>query len=145
MKSIKPEIDILQTGHWDHDFVNSGIEEIKNYAYLNCTVANVSSVLFKNDDYSNFFKESGKYRQAGDWLFYINIMKQGKIAFSNKPINYYRVHGNNVTSVTKKQSHFDEIVKIHTALNKEFKLNSKQKKEIQKRYKFLKKVWNLDK
>ncbi len=145
MKSIKPEIDILQTGHWDHDFVNSGIEEIKNYAYLNCTVANVSSVLFKNDDYSNFFKESGKYRQAGDWLFYINIMKQGKIAFSNKPINYYRVHGNNVTSVTKKQAHFDEIVKIHTALNKEFKLNSKQKKEIQKRYKFLKKVWNLDK
>lgn len=144
MKTIKPEIDILKTGHWDHDFVVSGMEEIKNYAYLNCTIANVSSVLFKKANYSSIFKESGKYKQAGDWLFYVNVMKQGKIAFSNKAINYYRVHGNNVTSVTKKQAHFDEIVRIHKKLDKELKLNSNQKKEIEKRYKFLKKVWNLD-
>lgn len=71
-------------------------------------------------------------------------MKNGKIAFCNKAINYYRVHGNNVTSVTKKQAHFDEIVKIHKALDQEFKLNSNQKKEINKRYKFLKNVWNLN-
>lgn len=144
MRTIKPEIDILKTGHWDHNFVTSGIEEIQNYAYLNCTIANVSSVLFKNGDYKEYFKESGKYKQAGDWLFYTNIMKNGKIAFCNKAINYYRVHGNNVTSVTKKQAHFDEIVKIHKALDQEFKLNSNQKKEINKRYKFLKNVWNLN-
>ena len=28
------------------------IDEIENYAYLNCTIANVSSVLFKKADYS---------------------------------------------------------------------------------------------
>lgn len=143
MRSIKPEIDILKTGHWDKDFINNGIDEISDYAYLNCTIANVSSVLFKNDNYSSFFKESGKFKQAGDWLFYVNVISQGKIAYSNKPINYYRVHGNNVTSVTKKQAHFNEIVKIHDKISKIIKLNKKQKKNINERYKFLKKVWNI--
>ena len=143
MRSIKPEIDILKTGHWDKDFINNGIDEISDYAYLNCTIANVSSVLFKNDNYSSYFKESGKFKQAGDWLFYVNVISQGKIAYSNKPINYYRVHGNNVTSVTKKQTHFNEIVKIHDKISKIIKLNKKQKKNINERYKFLKKVWNI--
>lgn len=143
MRSIKPEIDILNTGHWDKNFINAGINEINDYAYLNCTIANVSSVLFKNDNYSSFFKESGKFKQAGDWLFYVNVMNQGKIAYSNKPINYYRVHGNNVTSVTKKQAHFNEIIKIHDKISKIIKLNNKQKKNINERYKFLKKVWNI--
>ena len=143
MRSIKPEIDILKTGHWDKNFINEGINEINDYAYLNCTIANVSSVLFKNDNYSSFFKESGKFKQAGDWLFYVNVMNQGKIAYSNKPINYYRVHGNNVTSVTKKQAHFNEIIKIHDKISKIIKLNNKQKKNINERYKFLKRVWNI--
>ena len=143
MRSIKPEIDILKTGHWDKDFTAEGIDEINKHAYLNCTIANVSSVLFKNDDYSLYFKESGKFKQAGDWLFYVNVIKNGKISYSNKPINYYRVHGNNVTSVTKKQAHFDEIVKIHDKISKIIKLNKEQKKNINDRYKFLKKVWNL--
>ena len=143
MRSIKPEIDILKTGHWDKNFINEGINEINDYAYLNCTIANVSSVLFKNDNYSSFFNESGKFKQAGDWLFYVNVMNQGKIAYSNKPINYYRVHGNNVTSVTKKQAHFNEIIKIHDKISKIIKLNNKQKKNINERYKFLKKVWNI--
>ena len=143
MQSIKPEIDILKTGHWNKDFISNGLNEINNYAYLNCTIANVSSVLFKNDNYSSFFKESGKFKQAGDWLFYINVMIQGKIAYSSRPINYYRVHGNNVTSVTKKQAHFNEIVKIHDKISKIIELDKEQKKNINGRYKFLKKVWNL--
>ncbi len=144
MRTIKPEIDIMKTGHWDNDFINEGIDEVKEYAYLNCTIANVSSVIFRKNNYTEIFKESGKYRQAGDWLFYVNVMMQGKVAFTNKPINYYRVHGNNVTSTTKKMAHFNEIVKIHEAINGKIKLTQKQKNQIKKRYKFLRKVWQLE-
>ena len=145
MRSIKPEIDLLKTKHWDNNFVNNGTDEIRDYTYLNCTIANVSSVLFKKGNYSKFFKESGKFRQAGDWLFYVNVMSTGKIAYNNKALNYYRLHGNNVTSTTKKKQHLEEIIKIHQIIEKNFGLNKSQKKEIEKRYKFLKKVWNLDK
>ena len=45
MRSIKKEIDIMNTGHWDRNFINDGKSEIHDYSYLNCTIANVSSVI----------------------------------------------------------------------------------------------------
>jgi glycosyltransferase involved in cell wall biosynthesis len=144
LKSIKSEIDIMKTGHWDKSYVNDGKNEILNYSYLNCTIANVSSVVFKNQNYDECFKLSSEYKQAGDWLFYVNVIKGGKVAYYDKTLNYYRVHGNNVTSLTKKQAHFDEIKRVHEYMRKNFKLNKSHEREILKRYEFLKKVWNLD-
>ncbi len=144
LKSIKQEIDIMKTGHWDSDFVNEGSKEIKDYSFLNCTIANVSSVIFKNNNYSKYFKLAGKYRQCGDWLFYVKVMNDGKISYVDKTFNYYRVHGSNVTSLTKKQKHFDEIKLVHNEIDKMYKFDKKQKSEINKRYKFLRRVWSLD-
>lgn len=144
LPSIKGEIDIQKTGHWDQPYLIDGKTEIKKYAYLNCTIANVSSVLFKKDDYKAFFKASECYRQAGDYLFYVNVMNKGKVAFSNKPYNFYRVHGNNVTSTTKKLAHLEEIKKVHKEIHKMYPFTKKQKEEIEKRYAFLKRVWNID-
>ena len=143
LKSIKPEIDIMKTGHWDRDFINDGKSEFENYSFLNCTIANVSSALIKKENYDEYFKISKEYKQAGDWIFYVNVMQNGYISYKNKPLNYYRVHGNNVSSVTKKESHMNEIKNIHSYYDKKFGLTSKQKKEIDKRYDFLNEVWNL--
>ena len=143
-RSIKPEIDIMKTNHWDSDFIRDGIDEIKEYAFLNCTIANVSSVIFKNGNYSEYFKEAGKFKQAGDWLFYIDIMSTGKIAYSNKILNYYRLHGNNVSSVMKKQKHIEEIKKIHNQIENKYGLTKRQKEYIEQRYEFLNKVWCLE-
>lgn len=145
LSSIKNEIDIMQTGHWDHNFINSGVDEIAHYAFLNCTIANVSSALIRNGDYQKYFKLSGEFKQAGDWLFYINVMQQGDISYNAKTLNYYRVHGNNVSSVMKKDAHLKEIKRIHQYIDKKFHLNNFQKKEIKKRYSFLEKAWNLKK
>ncbi|MBO5475448.1 MAG: glycosyltransferase family 2 protein [Bacilli bacterium] len=143
-KSIKPEIDIQKSGHWNKDFVNDGLDEIKNYAYLNCTIANVSSCIIKKGNYSDYLKESGDFKQAGDWLFYINVIKNGKILYINKPLNYYRVHNTNVSSVTKKAKHLEEIKKIHSIIKKEFNLNSSNQQKMNERIEFLKRVWNIE-
>ena len=47
LPTIKPEIDIRKTNHWESDFVDNGLEEIKNYTFLNCIIANVSSCIIK--------------------------------------------------------------------------------------------------
>jgi len=143
LKTIKPEIDIRRTNHWENDFVDNGLDEIKNYTFLNCIIANVSSCIIKKDNYDDIFEKITKYKQAGDWLFYLEVMKKGKIAYCNKPLNYYRLHGNNVTSLTKKQKHFDEIVRIHNEVRKMIEITPWHEEEIQKRYDFLEKVWNL--
>ena len=144
LPTIKPEIDIMKTNHWDNDFVDKGIEEIEKYTFLNCIIANVSSCIIKRDNYDDIFEKIIDYKQAGDWLFYVSVMKKGYIAYCNKPLNYYRLHGNNVTSVTKKQKHFDEIVRIHNEIRKMIKMTEWHEEQIQKRYDFLKRVWELE-
>ena len=143
LPTIKPEIDIRKTNHWENDFIDNGLEEIEKYTFLNCIIANVSSCLIKRDNYDDIFEKIIEYKQAGDWLFYVSVMKKGDIAFCNKPLNYYRLHGNNVTSVTKKQKHFDEIVKIHSEIRKMITMTPWHEDEIQKRYDFLIRVWEL--
>ena len=144
LRSIIPEIDVENTGHWDSSYVVNGLDEIKKHTYLNCTIANVSSVLFQRRDYSKCLKEATKYRQAGDWIVYLSVFCEGDVAFCHKALNYYRNHGNNVTSQTKKQAHYNEIKKIHSYIEKKFGLNKSQKKSIQKRYDFLKRVWKIE-
>lgn len=145
LKSIKSEIDLRRTGHWNKDYVNKGIDEVTTYSFLNCTIANVSSCIIKNDNYDELFEKIGEYRQAGDWLFYVNVIKRGYVAYTDKVLNYYRVHGENITSTMKKQKHLEEIKKIHKEISNEFELNEWHEEERQKRYAFLTRVWQLDK
>ena len=105
--------------------------------------SNVSSVIFKNGNYKEYFKLSSKYKQAGDWLFYVNVMQNGKISYINKPLNYYRLHGNNISSTMDHQKHIDELNKIYNKYEKKYKLNKNQKNRINERIEFLKKAWNL--
>lgn len=143
LKTIKPEIDIMKTGHWDSDFINDGIKEIENYTFLNNTIANVSSCLIKKDDYSDIYEEIGKYRQSGDWVFYVYVMAKGKIAYINKPMNFYRVHDTQITSNMKKEKHLEEIKTIYEMMSNKFGTNEFQKEKRDERIKFLKKVWKI--
>lgn len=144
LKTIKPEIDLRKTGHWNKNFINLGKNEITNYCFLNCTIANVSSCIIKNDNYDEIFKEITKYKQAGDWLFYINVINKGYISYIDKPLNYYRVHGSNITSTMKKQEHLNEIKRIHKEMYSIIDVIDWHEKEFMKRYKFLEKVWELN-
>lgn len=141
--SIVKEIDIQHSGHFNKNFVNEGVKELEEYAFLNTTIANVSSCIIRNGDY-DFFKEASKYKQVGDWYIYANLMFYGSVKYTYKQLNYYRVHGNNVTSTTKKEQHLKEIQSIHEYLDGKIKFDKHQKKLIQERYKFLKKVWDIE-
>ncbi len=143
IKSIKPEIDINKTKHWDKSFVNNGIKEIHDYSYLNCTIANVSSAIIKKGDYKKYLQTSGSFKQAGDWFFYINVMAKGDIAYTNKVLNYYRLHGDNVSSTMSHQKHIEEIQRIYDYCVEQFKLSKNHQLQMKNRINFLKKSWNL--
>lgn len=144
IKTIKPEIDIQKTGHWNKSYVNNGLDEIKKYSFLNCTIANVSGCLIKNSDYKKYLEQSTKYHQAGDWLFYCNIICDGKIAYTNKQLNYYRVHGNNVSSKMDYQKHINEIKSIYSYLIERFNLTNNHQSKMEKRLKFLEQNWGIN-
>ena len=143
LKSIKSEIDIQKSGHWNKSFINNGLDEINNYSFLNCTIANVSSCIIKKENYDDILKNAGTYKQAGDWLFYVEVMSQGDISYVNKPLNYYRLHGNNVSSVMNHQKHLDEINRLYEYYDVKYNLDISHKQKMQERINFLKKVWKL--
>ncbi len=135
--SVKDEIDIRKTGHWDKAFINDGGSELHNYMFLNLTIFNVSSALIKNGDYNKIFSICGDFRQAGDWLFYINLMSYGRIAYSPEIHNFYRWHGQNTTALTPRARRLDEVKIIYFYIAKIIRLTDEQISLIQNRYKYL--------
>ena len=142
-KNILPSIDLQHTGHWNRNYINDGKDEINSYCYLNCTISNVSSVVMKKGIPSKVFVNAQKYHQIGDWMFYIGVLSDGKIAFSKKIANYYRIHGSNVTSMTKKQNHYHEIMQWYRYYKQHSKPNSKQIHHMMERKKELEQVWGV--
>jgi glycosyltransferase involved in cell wall biosynthesis len=146
IESARRHIDYQKSGHWNSSYISNGLDEIHNYSFLNNTIANVSSVVFRklnSIDYEMIFKDSCSYKQAGDWVFYLNYMQAGDISYVNKTYNYYRFHGNNVSANTKAKIHLDEILRIYNMLDDRLKLTKKQKQMQQKRIKYLKKAWKI--
>ncbi len=142
-KTVKDLIDIMETGHWDKNYINDGISEIENYEFLNCTIANVSSVVFKKDNYEKELEKAGSFKQCGDWYFYYSVMEKGKVAYSTKALNYCRLHGSNSTTNLKKKIHYEEIQEVQNEIVKNYKVRKDAKKQINKRLNYLKKVWDL--
>ena len=144
--NVKNDIDYQKSGHWNSSYVNDGINEAKTYSFTNNTIANVSSVVFRKKDninYSKLFKGARKYRQSGDWIFYVNYMMHGSIAYTDKVLNYYRLHGNNVSSTTKAQDHINEILDIQEYFIKKLDLNKSQQAKMAQRIKLLKRAWKV--
>lgn len=142
-RSVEKDIDLQKSGHWHHSYTTSGLKELNNYAYLNCTIANVSSVVFRRLDFTEIFKEITKYKQAGDWLFYLELMQHGKVSYINKNLNYYRIHGSNATTLNKKQLQFDEIKNIHDYISNKLNLSFKERNKIDKRHEYLMIKWKV--
>lgn len=143
---VENDIDYQQSGHWSSDFISDGKDEARCYTYLNNTIANVSSVVFrrrKDIQYAELFEEARKYRQAGDWVFYVNYMIYGRIAYTHKILNYYRIHGSNVSSTTKAKDHIGEILDIQKYFIAKLKLENEHRAKMAARIRLLEKAWGL--
>ena len=141
--SLVDQIDILKTNHWNASYVNKGISEINCYSYLNCTIPNVSGTIIKKGNYDEIFESAKKFHQSGDWFTYLNILNLGDISFINKPLNYYRVHGNNISQTFDKKAHILEIQRIYKFVKEKYGIDDEQQIQMYNRIKFLCKVWSV--
>lgn len=141
--SLVDQIDILKTNHWNASYVNKGISEINCYSYLNCTIPNVSGTIIKKGNYDEIFESAKKFHQSGDWFTYLNILNLGDISFINKTLNYYRVHGNNISQTFDKKAHILEIQRIYKFVKEKYGIDEEQQIQMYNRIKFLCKVWSV--
>lgn len=83
-----------------HSYLSEVIEGrdfIKKYMAVNNTIFNASMVLWKKELFQIIPKDFVNYKFCGDWLFWIELAKLGKVHISGKLLNYFRKHDNDVT------------------------------------------------
>jgi glycosyltransferase involved in cell wall biosynthesis len=105
---------------WTKNYIREGSEEILDTLVVKNTIPNVSAVVFKKFGISSITNEIINFKIAGDWLLYIWLLKQGKIAYVSKSLNFHRRHERGVTKSEDKELHYNEVVKMQEYIMNNF-------------------------
>lgn len=84
----------LHERRWRADFVNSGPDEVCKFLIAKNTVPNVSAALIRRSAYLESGMAPEHMKMAGDWYFYLTLLRHWDIAFVAQPLNCNRVHPN---------------------------------------------------
>lgn len=127
-KTCSDWADMWKSGRYDSDFYNSGEDEVKNYLSGTNPILNVSSVVWKNSpELPKIFEEAKKFKVAGDWYIYSRVLESGDIAYSAKPLNYYRKHDKgSASTVVKLNTEYGEVVSVQERIIKKYNLGPEQ-------------------
>ena len=77
-----------------------GKEFVRRYMTVCNYCANASGALFRKDTALGIDPQYTTYKAGGDWLFWIELAEQGRVAIVNKRLNYFRQHGVKVTTAS---------------------------------------------
>ncbi|TVQ85275.1 MAG: glycosyltransferase [Chromatiaceae bacterium] len=123
--AIKPGLFDLYVGaldgqKWHASYVNSAHHEVASALGIRNTIPNVSGCLFRRPLDLALLDDPRwlSMRIAGDWLFYLEVIRGGKLAYSVETTNYFRFHAANTSVATYTQDvYYQEhgAVALHVA------------------------------
>lgn len=87
----------IQEGY--SDFVMQGKLFVRKFLGNDNFVINASSAVFKKSVLDKIVVDYERFHGCGDWVLWAEISLNGYIAYSSKPLNYYRQHSNNTTQL----------------------------------------------
>lgn len=90
---------------------------VRHNMLYGCHILNASSAVFKKSAALNIPDTYMSFRGAGDYLFWIEVARQGKVLKVNKNLDFFRIHRAKVTSnavATGRQFH--EVQRIYHRL-----------------------------
>lgn len=128
--------DMCRTGEWNSNYTKDGKDEIIEHLSVTNTILNVSSVMWKKQDYSEILEKAAEFKVAGDWYIYYNALRNGKIAWNSKPLNYYRKHSKSVCTTVKADVEFKEICRLQDEITELYELPKeiKEKQELRRSF-----------
>ena len=126
MPNFRRSRDKEGTGHFKNSYIRPGQKEIEEIMAIRCTIPNVSAVVFKNTpELLKYLKLAEKFEQVGDWYLYARLLESGKIFYSKRSLNLFRVHGGSATKRGKE--HVEEVEKMHDYFKKNYDLEKNVK------------------
>jgi glycosyltransferase involved in cell wall biosynthesis len=94
----------LSTTKWTRSYVATAHREVCDVLGRKNTIPNVSAVVFRKPDLQSLLTDTPwrDLRICGDWLFYLHLIRGGKLAYTPLTRNYYRLHRHNTSAQTYK-------------------------------------------
>lgn len=84
-------------------FIKNGVDLIKNEFTKGCIIYNASSAIFKKKLLENVdFEQINQYKFTGDWLFWVQLIKNTHVCRISERLNYFRRHAENVSTKSNK-------------------------------------------
>ncbi len=100
--------DLDYADKWNRSYVETAHNEVRTALGLKNTIPNASGVLFRRPINMPLLEDEKWLSMAvvGDWVFYLHIIRGGKIAYSTGTTNFFRRYEGSTAEVTYKKSVF---------------------------------------
>ncbi len=87
---------------WKSSYVNDAAREVETTLAIKNTIPNASGAVFKKPvDFALLNNKNWlSMRICGDWIFYLHIIRDGKIAYTVDTKSYFRFHTSNTSVAT---------------------------------------------
>jgi len=117
----------FQSSHPSLSEIVDGNIYIQDYLSVPVSIFNASMALWKKDKFQFVPEELTSFRFCGDWYFWIQLCKHGKVHISGKLLNYFRKHDNDVSGRAYKSGlNFIEELKVINMLYSEGLISEKK-------------------
>jgi glycosyltransferase involved in cell wall biosynthesis len=93
---------------WNDSYVETAHNEVRTALGIKNTIPNASGVLFKRPIEMPLLDDESwlSMAVAGDWIFYLHIIRGGKISYNTGVTNFFRRYEGSTAEVTYKKSVF---------------------------------------
>tara|TARA_R110002020_G_scaffold216321_2_gene423781 strand:- start:4561 stop:8376 length:3816 start_codon:yes stop_codon:yes gene_type:complete len=111
---------------FENSYIIQGIQEVNEQLGAVCTLINASGLLIRKSSFGSTLARAQSFKMCGDWLIYLECLKEGKLAYDVGAINYFRRHSaSQVKKIEGTKEYFYERQLISEYVFSEFK-TSKQ-------------------
>lgn len=98
---------------FSQSYIRTGNDEVNEQLGAFSTIINASGVLIRKSSFGDMLNKSQDFKMCGDWLIYLECIKNAKIAYDVNAINYFRRHSTSqVTKIEGTEAYFKEREEI---------------------------------
>ncbi len=104
--------DLPCATQWDGPYVETAHNEVRKALGIKNTIPNASGVVFRRPVDMPLLSEDWwlSMRVAGDWVFYLHLLRGGKIAYAPATANYFRRYpGSTAENTYRKRVFYEEV------------------------------------
>ncbi|MDR3371557.1 glycoside hydrolase family 99-like domain-containing protein [Rhodoferax sp.] len=123
---------------WNGSYVETAHNEVKSALGIKNTIPNASGVLFKRPINIPLLDDESwlSMKVAGDWVFYLHIIRGGKVAYNTGTANFFRRYEGSTAEVTyKKRVFYKEVGMASRTVAALYNVPLKTLEQCQKGYK----------